>query len=242
MKKIIKWVSLIIVVLIVVGAGALYIWSQQTYGPTTELLNLVDVEELVNDEGDVVSYPLTDSKAGIILYPGAKVENTAYSYYAQKLADAGYAVFIPKLRMNFALLDQNEAANIIDDNEAITKWYIGGHSLGGVAATMFAKNNPQIEGVILLASYPSNGTDLSSDALNVISVYGEKDGLTKLSDIESAKVRLPTATKYIEIKGGNHAQFGIYGEQNGDNDSNLTPIEQQDVIIEAIVDFLDGNS
>lgn len=242
MKKILKWIAISLVVIVILSFTSMYIWSQQTLAPTEQLKQLVALEEIVNDDGDVVILPQGEPKAGIILYPGAKVENTAYSYYGQKLAEEGYAVFIPKLRMNFAIFDQKAAGKFIEDYEEIDHWFVGGHSLGGVSAATFAKNTPRVEGLILLASYPSSGTDLSDESLKVISIYGEKDGLTQLVDIEESKALLPNATNYAEIKGGNHAQFGIYGEQKGDNEAELPVIEQQNFLIQATLDWLQKNN
>ena len=39
------------------------------------------------------------------------------------------------------------------------------------------------------------------------------------------------------IDGGNHAQFGDYGEQDGDGKATITPEEQQRQTAEEIVNF-----
>ena len=42
----------------------------------------------------------------------------------------------------------------------------------------------------------------------------------------------------IKIEGGNHAQFGNYGKQKGDIDATITAKEQQNITVEAIIDFI----
>lgn len=238
MKKTLKWLGMIVAIALLGGFLGIYIWSQQTYGPSDELTALVDVTTLVDNNEDVVIYPEGTIKAGIVLYSGAKVENTAYSYYAQQLAKEGYAVFIPKLRLNFAIFDQQHAQQIIEANEEIPHWYVGGHSLGGVAAASFAKDHEQVNGLILLASYPSDSADLTDSALPVLSLYASNDGLTKAEDIEVSKERLPASAQFVEIQGGNHAQFGLYGEQKGDLASDISPVAQQQVMVEATLQWL----
>ncbi|PAM94491.1 alpha/beta hydrolase, partial [Flavobacterium sp. IR1] len=41
------------------------------------------------------------------------------------------------------------------------------------------------------------------------------------------------------IPGGNHAYFGVYGSQSGDNEAKITVSEQQEIIIKTIVSWLD---
>lgn len=241
MKRFFKWFAISLLCLVTVSVAGMYIWSQQTLAPTNELTSQINIEEIVDDEGDVILLPNDEIKAGIVLYPGAKVENTAYSYYGKKLADAGYAVFIPKLRLNFAIMDQDAASNFIEHYPEIKTWYVGGHSLGGVAASSFANENASVKGLILLASYPSDGTNLSDESLNVISIYSEKDGLTEISDIENSKSRLPLTAKYVEITGGNHAQFGIYGEQKGDKQADISALDQQNKMVEETLLWLENN-
>ncbi|EEK78278.1 hypothetical protein bcere0009_28010 [Bacillus cereus R309803] len=40
------------------------------------------------------------------------------------------------------------------------------------------------------------------------------------------------------IKGGNHAHFGMYGEQKGDNASLITPKAQRDETVKVIEQWL----
>jgi hypothetical protein len=45
----------------------------------------------------------------------------------------------------------------------------------------------------------------------------------------------------VIIPGGNHAQFGDYGEQRGDPPATIGRGEQQDIAVGAILDFLAGS-
>lgn len=75
--------------------------------------------------------------------------------------------------LNFALLGINNADIYIKDNKNI-KFYLCGHSLGGVAASNYAYNNSNlIEGIIYLASY--SNVDLTNTNLKCYSIYGSED-------------------------------------------------------------------
>ncbi|EMR73979.1 hypothetical protein MCGE09_00658, partial [Thaumarchaeota archaeon SCGC AB-539-E09] len=51
---------------------------------------------------------------------------------------------------------------------------------------------------------------------------------------------LPFETEIVLIEGGNHAQFGEYGAQNGDGIATIGSEEQQKIVIEAILKTLKG--
>ncbi|WP_137791628.1 alpha/beta fold hydrolase [Bacillus sp. E(2018)] len=239
MKRIIKSVLLTIAILFICGLIGFFVWTQQTYEPTEELLKSVgDFEH----EGDWLTFKPSgiDKEVGIVLYPGAKVEPEAYSYLGKSLSEAGYTVGIPKFNFNLAMLETNKAEEWIKRNSSIQKWFIGGHSLGGVSAATFAHENPDlIKGVILLASFPAGGDDFSNKDTPILSIYAGKDGLTTRDKIEQTKHLLSRKTVTFEIKGGNHAQFGMYGEQKGDNPANISAKTQQDLIADEMIKWLD---
>ena len=229
--------------LVICGLGftGFYIWSQQTYEASEEVMSYVNVDEIQTQENWLVFKPQGKTENGIILYPGAKVEPEAYSYYAQGLADSGYLVIVPKVNLNFALFDINQADLIKEEFSEITDWYVGGHSLGGVAAASYAYDHLEdIEGLILLASYPSDSNDFSETDLPILSLYAEFDGLTTTDKIAETKHLLSSEATLYEVKGGNHAQFGMYGSQDGDGKATISATEQQDKIIKETVNWINA--
>jgi hypothetical protein len=49
---------------------------------------------------------------------------------------------------------------------------------------------------------------------------------------------LPADTTYVVIDGGDHAQFGWYGPQAGDNPAEISRDDQQAQTVQATVDLL----
>ena len=217
-----------------------YTWVNQTYAPTDELFTLVSDNQYERNGEFYVFEPKTGSKdVGIVLYPGALVEPLSYAYYANELSKQGYLVAVADVRLNLSITDNEKASQFISDHEEIKSWYVAGHSMGGVSATMYALNHlDTIDGVILLGSYPAASTDLSQTNLKVLSLYAEYDGLSTEEKIFDKASNLPTDTVYVKILGGNHAQFGMYGEQSGDLQATIPVLEQQNEIIKATLDFL----
>jgi pimeloyl-ACP methyl ester carboxylesterase len=121
----------------------------------------------------------------------------------------------------------------------IAHWFVGGHSLGGVAAASYAASHPEITGVVFWASYPADDS-LKNQNMPVVSIYGTLDGLATEESQNSKKELMPEDTQYVVIEGGNHAQFGSYGKQAGDNDASISPEEQWVQVASGTVAFFNS--
>ena len=176
---------------------------------------------------------------GFIFYPGAKVESKAYAPLCRKIAENGYEVVILHMPLNFALFAPNRAEKVIKQHENIKSWVIGGHSLGGIVASKFAENNNKVDGVVFLASYPLND-NLKELNKKVVSIWGSKDGVVSFTRLIKSKNKLPKDTKYVEIEGANHSQFGDYGKQKGDYNALISREKQLDITSDSIVDLLEN--
>ena len=156
---------------------------------------------------------------GLVFVPGARVDPRAYAHLLAPLARAGYFVAVLKEPFGVALADGGHAGRVMELHPEVRAWAVGGHSLGGVAASSFAQDHPQVGGVpvsglVLYASYPSGAVD--RPGLSVTSVSGELDGLTTPADVAKSKTDLPPATRYVVVPGAVHSSFGDYGLQSGD--------------------------
>ncbi|RSK25971.1 alpha/beta hydrolase [Bacillus sp. HMF5848] len=225
----IKRILLTIVGVIGVTIILFFIWTQFTYKPSSEVFSYIVGEE----NGDLT---FGDAKAdvGFIFYQGGKVEKEAYAYLGSALAEKGYFVVIPQLPFDLAILGSNKAEELINTYTDVKNWYIGGHSLGGVAASSFAMKNPRdIEGIVFLASYPIS--DMSDSDLRTLSIFGEIDAVAPLDDMLSKNNLLPVENNVVHIiEAGNHSNFGMYGLQKGDNPTDLSAREQLDVVTTLI--------
>ncbi|HSQ87783.1 alpha/beta hydrolase, partial [Romboutsia sp.] len=220
----------------------LCIWLSKTYEPQDiAKAALISDENMEVKTNDYISFTPKNIKAtkGFILYPGAKVEPKSYAPFCRDISEKGYEVIILDMPFNIALLGQKEAEKVMKDYSDITHWVIGGHSLGGVAASNFAAKNNIVDGVVLLASYPTNDK-LKNMGKEVLSIWGSKDGVVNFKELIKSREKLPEDTTYVEVEGANHSQFGDYGIQKGDNEALITSKEQMDVTYKNIVKFLEG--
>ena len=175
--------------------------------------------------------------AGFIFYPGGKVEVDAYFPLMAECAKNGILTIITEMPFNLAVFDINAAEGMKEEFPEIQNWYIGGHSLGGsMAASYLDKHRSEFEGLVLLGSYST--VDFSDCDIDVLSIYGENDGVMNKEKYEANKKNLPTDTQEFVIGGGNHAGFGMYGHQIGDGKADITNEAQIKITGEQIVSFL----
>ena len=228
MKK--RILIIISVLLLVLTTGSL-IYLNDSYPPTNQILesNLT----IENKENIIIQKNQIHTKA-IVLYPGGKVDPLAYQTFMAQFAQEDFLVIIAKMPFNLAVFNPNKIDKIIKNNPQIEEWYVVGHSLGGaMAANHLAKHPDEINGIYLLASYPTK--DLKAYKGKILSIYGSEDGILNIDTYNKNKKNLPTQTKETILEGGNHAQFGNYGKQKGDNEPTITQTQQQKETFKLII-------
>jgi len=175
-------------------------------------------------DGNIVFEP-EGAVAGLIFYPGGKVEHSAYIPLMQACAEKGILCIIAEMPFHLAVFDINAADGIQKEYPQIEHWYIGGHSLGGsMAASYLEKHIDEYKGLILLGAYST--ADLSDAELEVLSVYGSEDQVLHREKYNDNISHLPRDFKEIVIEGGCHAYFGMYGAQEGDGRPSISNSEQ----------------
>ena len=215
------------------------VWALTPSGPSDEALAALASDDAVLVTADGGSFVFSsqhdEPTYGIILYPGGRVDARSYAPLARELALRGYLVIVPRMTLNLAVFSPDRATEAIDSNPQIRGWAVGGHSLGGAMAASYADDNPQrVEALVLLAAYPAGSADLSDSDLTVVSIYGTEDGVLSEARFTEGIGLLPGDTAYVEIEGGNHAQFGSYGLQAGDGVATIEPHDQLLRTAEAI--------
>jgi dienelactone hydrolase len=241
MRRRSKIIIIILAVLTIAGSGFI-IWVETPLGPMNEALDALKTDTKVRvTTGEWLVFQPNNSTPhiGFIIYPGGRVDYRSYAPEAHAIATNNYLVIVVKMPFNLAVFDPNAAQKVIDSYPTITSWAVGGHSLGGTMAAQYASNAPQsLKGLVLWASYPASGNDLSKTQLNVLTIHGTLDGLVSFSQIDDSMKMLPNDAIRVEIQGGNHAQFGWYGPQPSDNEATLTREEQQREIVQATTELL----
>lgn len=226
----------IAIVIIVAVIAAYSIYYLTSYSPAeqtaTDCLNgtanvsvsKIDNKLFVDGKGN---------DTALIFYPGAKIEYTAYLPMLCELSSMGVDCYLVEMPFNIALFGENEADDIIETTN-YSNYILCGHSLGGVVASSYMAHSGKGDGLILLAGYPTENITKP-----VLSIYGSNDGDLNRKSYDEAKPLMSNLTEFV-IDGGNHAQFGYYGKQSGDNAAGITPEDQQNQTVEKILDFINA--
>jgi len=227
-KKVRQFVLAVVLLLVIAMGTAFYMYTKDYYH--TQAQDFAATEETE----DYLIYGERESTVGFIFYPGAKVEETAYAPILSGLADNDVCCVVVKMPFHLAVLRPNAAEQVMEEFSTIEQWYIGGHSLGGAMAAGFAAGQQErLKGIILLAAYPTE----ELGTLPVLSVYGSEDCVLNHEKYQESIPLAKVLTEYV-IEGGNHANFGNYGEQKGDGIARLPKEEQWKETIELIMEFL----
>ncbi len=231
-------ISLAAILAVIVVGCAVYL-GDYYHGDMTAIEVFISenaVERQICDNGDIVFEP-DEAVAGFIFYPGGKVEHTAYIPLMNELASRGILCVLVEMPFRLAVFDVNAADGIIEQYPQIGSWYIGGHSLGGSMACSYLEENAEVfDGLVLLGSYST--ADLSGKELEVLSIFGSEDMVLNYENYAANKENLPNDYVELEIEGGCHAYFGMYGAQEGDGTPAITNEEQIVQTSDAIINMI----
>lgn len=240
-----RWraVLLALVGLLLIGAAGAGIWAVTHYGPMDEAQPAMLSDAVVQvDRTPFLTFEPRGASpvVGFIFYPGARVSPEAYAPAAREIAENGFLAVVVPMPLNLAVLAPDRAAQVIENHPEIQRWAIGGHSLGGAMAARFALGAQDIDGLVLWAAYPAQSDDLSQRPIEVTSIYASQDGLATPDEVLSSAERLPADARFVRIDGGNHAQFGWYGPQPGDQPASIPRAEQEHAVVQATLQLLQG--
>ena len=236
MNKIIK---IGIILFLIVFVGGFFVYAQFYYHAektATDYLNGTD-DVNVSKISKGLFLDGYGNNTTIIFYPGAKVEYTSYLPLFTNLASKGIDCYLVEMPFNLAFFGTNSADDIIK-NSSYQHYFMAGHSLGGAMAGSYVNSTSNnISCQIYLASHLPKEIHVP-----VLSIRGTNDGVINLTSYNQAKALVKNNFTEIIINGGNHAQFGYYGVQSGDNPSNITPESQQNQTADAIIRFINENT
>lgn len=222
--------------------GTIFVfWASDAAPASQTALQAMESDALVYvspENGWVIFFPAENPRpeAGFVFYPGGRVDYRAYAPVLKLIAGQGYFVALVPVPLNLAFFDINAPARVQAEYPEIQNWFVGGHSLGGVAASSYAATHPDIKGVVFFASYPANDT-LIEMGMPALSIYGTDDGLATVDKVSDSRALLPADARFVAIEGGNHSQFGSYGLQAGDNEAAIPPDEQWTRAAAATAEF-----
>jgi pimeloyl-ACP methyl ester carboxylesterase len=226
-----------------VGIASFLAWASTPMPPEPGPLAAARADPAVTvseSAGGVVLAPKNPNGTGLVFIAGARVDPAAYASKLSGIAEAGVTVVIARPTLNFAIFETRPLSTFegLASNSKVVSWYVGGHSLGGVRACQYAADAAPgtIAGVIFFGSYCA--ADLSHSNLPVLTLSATRDGLSTPAKIAEAAHLLPVDAQLVALPGADHAQFGDYGAQPGDNTATASDAQTTREITAAVLAFL----
>lgn len=241
--RILRRILLGLIIVAVIASLGFVLWAETPLNAAPEALAALqsDSNVIVTSSRYVTFKPVnSEATVAFVFYPGGRVDYRAYAVPLHKIAEKGFMVILLPVRLNLAFFDVNAADRAIADFPQIKHWILGGHSLGGVAAALYASKHTNLDGIVFWASYPADDS-LRNTKLKVLSIYGTQD-MGGMEQFDKSRAMLPADAQFVVIDGGNHGQFGDYGFQPGDKQATITRADQQTAVVDATVQFLQSLS
>ncbi len=224
---------------------AINLLSYRASGAAREALGSDDAVEVTRTAASITFTPRHQRQGtAVLFFSGALVDPAAYAPLMRRLAEHGHVAVLVPLPARTAPTERHEQEAVtralaIMNASPSRRWIVGGHSKGAAIASLFAREHPRsLAGLLLVGSSHPREFNLSALEAPVLKVYGSRDGLASGAEIRQFASNLPAQTRFVEIKGGNHAQFGYYGFQFGDKPATISRSQQQTQLFEAILNLL----
>jgi hypothetical protein len=144
--KLLRTVFLSIVPVTVVAVVVFALWAHNPRGPEPSVYAaaLADRSVVIEDRGGFITIRPSSSRptTGLLFYPGLRVAPEAYvAKLAAIAAAANIQIAIGRPVLNVAAFSINQADAMRSALPGVTRWYVGGHSLGGAMACLYASKN-----------------------------------------------------------------------------------------------------
>lgn len=221
--------------------------KMRTRGVSADLLRASPTVDVRDDETMLEFRPVRyRHDSALIFFCGAGVSAHAYAPLLRPIAEAGHPVFIIRLPYRFAPFESHKQEAIgraratIASHPAVERWVVAGHSLGGALTARLVRSGPpaRVGAIVLIGTTHPRNDDLSGLHIPVTKVYASNDGVAPPDGVRKTKRLLPAHTKWIEIPGGNHSQFGHYGHQLLDGEATLARDAQQSITRSELIHAL----
>ena len=127
-----------------------------------------------------------------------------------RIAEQGYLAVIVPMPFNLAVFGSGKASDVMKAHPEITRWAIGGHSLGGAMSAKYVYDNPDaVDGLALWAAYPADNNSLADRNVKVASISATNDGLATPAKIEASRPLLPASTAVAADPGWQSRRFRV---------------------------------
>lgn len=239
-----KWTFRRILRTIWIAVGLTFIawllYSYQSHGVGAHWLETSKTVHVMQNNDFYRFTPASPYDKVLLFYPGAMVDPRAYAPLCRQIADGGVQVYLIKMPGRMAMYGYNNPKKLRLLADTAKTYILAGHSQGAKMAARFVYENPGlIDKLVLIGTTHPRDISLADRSLPVLKIYGSRDGVADEAAVQANKSNLPVTAVFARIAGGNHAQFGYYGFQFGDNRATISRKQQQAETLQYIRRFID---
>lgn len=175
---------------------------------------------------------------GFIIYPAGNVDPRVYAPSALALAKQGIFVSIVPMENYLPLNGYSDANLVLERHPDVSRWFVGGHGLGGTMAVRYGGGaiDSKIVGLILWSAVAGEAYSMADSDLKVLSVFGQLDENYNADEMQNFAHTLPKDTVYICIAGGDYSQFGYYSDET--SKATISRDAQQEQVILSTHQFI----
>lgn len=222
-------------------------WNLQAHGVrSADLASDARVRVVLSDDAFVFTPASVARGAAALVYlPGGGVDPRAYVPQVRAVAERGFPSAIVRVPWRLAITDTHRATVWHRIEVVRALWgsarplVIAGHSRGGATASWLAARHPmQIAGLVLVGTTHPRDDDLSQVPFNVVRISAEHDCVAPAARARQNAAMVPSDAVWVDVPGGNHAQFGHYGSQINDCRATTSREAQQAIVTKTLVDVL----
>ena len=226
------WLAIVIVFLI---------WNWSTYQSRNLPANTFTSDSTISIEETDDSFMFKtlhpQSEYEIVFLQGGMVDPKAYAPLCRKLASYGFTSHLLKIPLRMPVWNQDRILNMFDFKSG--KYVLAGHSQGAKIAAQLVYENPTLfQGLILIGSSHPRDIDMSRISVPTVKIYAEFDGLASTEKVFANSDKLPFDHELLQVKGGNHSQFGYIGKLLMDNKPKIAVKEQQHYTFAFMIKFM----
>ncbi|MRR12315.1 alpha/beta fold hydrolase, partial [bacterium] len=198
-----KHLALGLLALLALLAIAALVWALTPLGPGAEASAALESDgglEVAELPYGYEFRPDDPGPAGVLIYPGGRVDARSYAVVANAVARQGNLAVIVRMPLSLAVLSPNAADKVIEAHPEIERWVLVGHSLGGAMGASYAAEHPNdIRGLVLLAAYPPESSNLRESGIAAANLVGTRDTVVDEPNWTSGADRLPADTETVLI-------------------------------------------
>lgn len=230
----------VVALALLVVAGAYIYFGPLAHHAPADVQQSVRANPNVTVESAYGGYRVTDAdpgpeRLGVVFYPGGRVAPDAYLPTAARIAGrANVTVVVPRMRANLAVLSQGRADAVLAGESNVSRWVVGGHSLGGAMACRYASGADRVDGLLLVGAY----CDRPVRGVPALVVVGTRDAVLDRSKFADNRKNLPADATVRRVEGMNHSQAGWYTGQRGGQPARITTPEAHRRLAAAVARWL----